>query len=57
MQWIKLSGSVLTALDLEKTVNDVGMAFGGSEEHQNVVYVRIISMLLLVILAALEFFL
>lgn len=53
----QIGGSVLTALDLEKTVNDVaGMAFGGSEEHQNVVYVRIISMLLLVILAALGFF-
>lgn len=53
----QVTGSVHTAFDLEKTANDVkGMAFGGSEEHQNVVNIRIISMLILLILAAVGFF-
>src|SRR5690606_7762408 len=53
----QVTGSVHTAFDLEKTANDVkGMAFGGSEEHQNLVNIRIISMLILLILAAVGFF-
>lgn len=52
-----ITGSIHDALNMEKTVNDIkNMAYSGSEEHSNVVNVRIISTLILLILAGVGFF-